>query len=210
MDEVRGADSSSDYDLRAEAGSGTPAAVPLDMQRSVALRRLVPDMVFILDSAGIYKGFSPGEGLQPFIPPELFMGRRIIEVLPLDPARQLMAAIEAALQTLDVQVVQYELWEGDTFRQYECRIVAAGSDEVVALVRDVSARGFHQRRQERWHQRELLEARCDRAVHGENLYSMSFREFTVLGLLQDGKDVREIARSLGLARTTVTQHVANI
>jgi DNA-binding CsgD family transcriptional regulator len=178
--------------------------------RNLALRGAVADMVFILDSEGRYVGFFPGEGAQPLVPPELFLGRRVNEVLPVEVARQAMSAINAAVQTQQLQVINYELWEGDTFRQYECRIVASGSDEVVALVRDSSARRFHLTRQERWQERQRLDIRAQRAVSGQNPYSLTFREFTVLDLMQDGMDDRNIARTLGLSRNNIVQHVASI
>ena len=83
-------------------------------------------MIFIIDSEGRYTGFSSGHGLQPLVPPELFIGRRVSEVMPVEVARTSMAAIHAALATQELQVIDYELWEGDAFRQYECRIAAAG------------------------------------------------------------------------------------
>ena len=44
----------------------------------------------------------------------------------------------------------------------------------------------------------------------ENRFSLNFREFTVLDLLAQGMDDRDIARRLGLARTTISRHVEGI
>jgi ATP/maltotriose-dependent transcriptional regulator MalT len=167
-------------------------------------------MIFIIDSAGRYTGFSSGNTVQPLVPPELFIGRTIFDVLPVDLARSSMEAIHTALATQELQVVTYELWEGDGFRQYQCRIAPAGSDEVVALVRDQSADLFHQTRQERLREREHLETRAEGALLGENRYGLSFREFTVLELLEQGVDDRDIARKLGLPRASISRHVASI
>ena len=105
-------------------------------------------MIFIIDAEGRYTGFSPGYALQPLVPPELFIGRTVSDVMPVEVARTSMEAVRAALATQELQVFDYELWEGDAFRQYQCRIAAAGSDEVVALVRDKSADSFHLTRQD--------------------------------------------------------------
>jgi DNA-binding NarL/FixJ family response regulator len=184
--------------------------VPQEIQRGIAIRNAAPDMIFIIDSAGRYTGFSSGNTLRPLVPPELFIGRTVSQVMPVEVARTSMEAIHAALATQELQVVTYELWEGDAFRQYQCRIAPAGSDEVVALVRDQSADLFHQTRQERLRERERLETRAEAALLGENLYGLSFREFTVLVLIEQGFDDREIPRKLGLPRARISQHVASL
>jgi len=184
--------------------------VPKEVQRGIAIRNAAPDMIFIIDAAGLFTGFSSGNTLQPLVPPELFIGRTVFEVMPVEVARVSMDAIHAALTTQELQVVEYELWEGDAFRQYQCRIAAAGLDEVVALVRDKSPDLFHQTRQERLQERERVEARAEDALTGENRYGLSFREFTVLDLIEQGLDDRDIARKLGLSRTRISRHVASI
>jgi len=194
-------------DARTSLQARTPVKESL---RNIALRTAVADMIFVINSEGRYLAFFPGVGVQPLVPPELLLGRRVCDVLPVDVARLAMSAIETALQTRGLQVINYELWEGDTFRQYECRVVASGTDEVVALVRDSSAQGFHSRRRERWAERERLEARAEQAVSSGNPYSLNFREFTVLDLMLDGLDDRDIARKLGLSRANIAAHVANI
>ena len=167
-------------------------------------------MIFIIDSEGRFTGFSSGHALQPLIPPELFIGRTVLDIMPVEVARNSMEAIQAALATQELQVINYELWEGDAFRQYQCRIAPAGPDEVVALVRDQSAPLFHQTRQQRLQERERLESRAEAALLGENRYGLSFREFTVLDLIEQGFDDREIARKLGLPRARISRHVASL
>jgi DNA-binding NarL/FixJ family response regulator len=168
------------------------------------------DMVFIIDSNLVYIDFVPGVGSEPLIPPHLFLGKRVDEVLPLDVAHSAVAAIRAALETQELQVINYELWEGDTFRQYECRVAPVGTDEVLAIVRDRSAIAFHSRREQRWREREVLESRAEAALRGDNPYSLSFREFTVLDLMQQGLDERDIARKLGLSRAMIGRNTASI
>ena len=78
------------------------------------------------------------------------------------------------------------------------------------MVRDKSAATFHRTRQERLLEREHIEARAEEALSGDNRYSLSFREFTVLDLMAQGMDDRDIARRLGLSRTRIGSHVASI
>ena len=178
--------SASDSFLFGEQHAQEEPVVPQEVRRNTAIRNAAPDMIFIIDSEGRFTGFSPGYAIQPLMPPELFIGRTVFDVMPVEVARASMEAIQTALATQELQVIDYELWEGDAFRQYQCRIAVAGSAEVVALVRDKSADSFHLARQERLQERERIEARAEEALSGDNRYSLSFREFTVLDLMAQG------------------------
>ena len=72
-------------------------------------------MVFIIDSEGRYTSFEAGVGLKPFVPPELFIGRTIFDVLPLGVARVAMDAVQIALTTQELQTISHELWEAMHF-----------------------------------------------------------------------------------------------
>jgi DNA-binding NarL/FixJ family response regulator len=179
-----------------------------EARRALALRDAIADMVFVIDAEGRYTGFTPGVGVAPIVPPALFLGRLVSEVLPPAVAQTAMQAIRAAIDTQTLQVINYELWEGDTLRQYECRIVAAGTEEVVAVVRDETARsllGVERRREV-----ESLESRAEAALTGENPFSLSFRELIVLDLLVEGLADKEISAKLNCSRFTVNKHVASI
>ena len=196
--------------VRTNQEESIEAATALELGRARALRSAMADMVFIISSTGVYTGFFPAHETEPLVPPELFLGRNVLDVMPPAVSKAAMAAIEEALSTQELKILTYELWEGDRFCRYECRVSPSGADEVLAVVRDVSANGFHQRRQERWRERDVLETRAQAAVEGDNPYALTFREFTVLDLMQQGLNDREIAQTLGLAAVRITDHVLSI
>jgi PAS domain S-box-containing protein len=105
-----------------------------------ALVEALPDMVFRLDRQGTFISFKAPRGLETFVPPEHFMGRRIVEVMPAIIHEKAMLAIERTLWTGEVQIFEYQLDQKGQLGDFEARLVASGKDEVIALVRDITTR----------------------------------------------------------------------
>jgi len=179
-----------------------------EAEKLSALRKAIADMVFIINADGRYTEFTPAERLKPLVPPELFIGRRVSDVLPTAVGELAMEALKAALRTQELQVINYELWEGDALRGYECRIAAAGPSEVLALVRETLPASLYEQNGVR--DVESLEARAASALLRGNAYSLSFRELLVLDLVVEGLADKEIAGRLACSRFTVNKHVTSI
>ncbi|MCH7579306.1 MAG: PAS domain S-box protein [Chloroflexi bacterium] len=60
------------------------------------------------------------------------------------------------------------------------------------------------------HAREELEGRAERRLEQGESYGLTFREWTVLYLVAEGKADKEIAAVLGIRPLTVSKHVSNI
>ena len=58
--------------------------------------------------------------------------------------------------------------------------------------------------------RDDLESKVERRMESGNPYKLTFREFTVLHLIADGKADKEIAAELGISIYTVHRHVSHI
>jgi signal transduction histidine kinase len=108
--------------------------------RSRAMLRALPDIVFRLSRGGEYLDYKaePGAGL--FAPPEIFLGKKIGDILPPSVAQQSATAIAEALRTGKTQVFEYALALQRGPREFEARIAVSGVDEVVAIVRDITER----------------------------------------------------------------------
>ncbi len=107
--------------------------------RQQALLAAMPDMLFRIRRDGTYLDFAAGASGRPLVPPAQFLGRRIAEVLPAEVARRCQEAVERALASGQTEVVEYRLPVGGAARDYEARVHALGADEVLAVVRDVTA-----------------------------------------------------------------------
>ncbi len=106
--------------------------------RSRALLDAVPDLMLNLDRDGIFLRYHDA-GMGTHVPPMEFLGQSIDDVMPALAGRT-RYAIDRALKSREVQILQYQLPLGDDIRDYEARIVASGDDEVVVIVREITAR----------------------------------------------------------------------
>lgn len=104
-----------------------------------ALLAAMPDMIFRIRRDGTYLDFAAGANGRPLLPPAQFLGRRIRDVLPADVARRCHAAVERALASGRTEMVEYRLLVDGAPRDYEARVHALAADEVLAVVRDVTA-----------------------------------------------------------------------
>jgi len=100
----------------------------------------LPDMIFRLRRDGIFLGFKPAKGVEPYRPPEEFLGKKVTEILPPDLAAIILGQIRDAIEGKDAAVIQYSLPYGKEVHRFESRVIALGRDEVIGIVRDVSER----------------------------------------------------------------------
>lgn len=125
-----------------------------------ALLEAVPDMMFRVGADGTYLDFIPAKGLEPYVPPEEFLGKRAGEVLPQDVAKVVLNAIETALETGETQTIEFELVRQDeTITAFEARVVPIGEDEVLVVARDVTS--ARQAEEELERGRALMQAVAD-------------------------------------------------
>lgn len=119
--------------------------------------------MFRVGADGTYLDFVPAKGLEPYVPPEDFLGKRMAEVLPQDVAKVVLNAIETALETDETQTIEFELVRQDeTITDFEARIVPIGEDEVLVVARDVTSARRAEEELER--NRALVQAVTDSMV----------------------------------------------
>jgi PAS domain S-box-containing protein len=111
----------------------------------------MPDLLFRLSADGTYLDYyAPDDDLL-LVPPEVFLGQKVMDVLPHHLSRRQMEAIRQALRTGEVTYLRFEAPAMGMMRRFEARFVPVGTDEVLVVSRDMT---------ELWQtQRELEEAR---------------------------------------------------
>ncbi|MBC6938175.1 MAG: PAS domain S-box protein [Chloroflexi bacterium] len=108
--------------------------------RHRALLGAIPDLVFRVSRDGTHLDYHAGNINDLAVPPEQFLGRTIREVMPPESAERHMRAIEQVLQTGEEQTYEYALTIGEQLLHFEARMVAAGPDEVLTIVRNITER----------------------------------------------------------------------
>lgn len=113
------------------------AAVASAEVRNGAILKAIPDLMFVLLRDGTYVDYHARDPNELFVPPSTFIGKNVRDVLPPPLAELIIDALERACQTDDPIVVEYELPMGES-RSFEARIVHAGADRLLSIVRDVT------------------------------------------------------------------------
>ena len=116
-----------------------------------AMVQALPDLIFRVSADGIYLDYHAPDKDLLLVPPEAFLGQKVIDVLPRHLSWRQMEAIRQTLRTGEVVSLQFDAFAMGLMRRFEARFVPAGTDEVLIISRDMT---------ELWQtQRELEEAK---------------------------------------------------
>ncbi len=106
-----------------------------------AIVSAIPDLMVRVAADGTYLSVSTTEHPTLRWDPATFLGRRVDDVMPPQTAETVMACLRRALQTGDVQTLEYQLpsASGETL-DIEARFARISDDEVLVIKRDVTER----------------------------------------------------------------------
>ncbi|NCC35869.1 MAG: PAS domain S-box protein, partial [Chloroflexia bacterium] len=99
----------------------------------------IPDIMFRLSAEGMILDYAAKMTDLLYVPPEVFLGKRVREVLPPAVSEQWQAALTTAFATDKLQTFEYQLERDGTNHFFEARLSVNQSErEAVAIVRDVT------------------------------------------------------------------------
>jgi PAS domain S-box-containing protein len=107
---------------------------------NLAIIQAVPDLMFRIHRDGTYLDSHSHSESSLYVPRELFVGKKVSDVLPPELARQSMQAIGEAFDTGDVVPYEYMLNVNGKDSYFENRIIAISDEEVLSIIRDISDR----------------------------------------------------------------------
>ncbi|MGB9751189.1 PAS domain S-box protein [Roseiflexus castenholzii] len=113
-------------------------------QRNRALLNAIPDLMFLLSADGVFLDYKTDSSGDLIFPPEAFLNRNVVDVLPPHLAEQVLTHMEALKRTHEMQTYQYQILINDQVRDFEARMVFS-NDDILVLSRDTTK----QRRAER-------------------------------------------------------------
>ena len=113
------------------------AALRESERKNRVLLELIPDMILLQNRKGEYlKVYLPSKDLDKA---EIMIGQRMEDILPRDICHQMSKAFESAISTNEVQQLVYSMNEKKTKKFYEARILNHNNDELLSIIRDVTA-----------------------------------------------------------------------
>lgn len=106
-----------------------------------ALINSIPDMLFRVRKDGVFLDYHGAAGYSPMMAPETFLGRNAKEVFTPAVADNFMLKLQRTLHENTMQIYDYEMpmLNGEV-KHWEQRLVASGDDEILLIVRDITAR----------------------------------------------------------------------
>lgn len=114
-----------------------------ELRRAEARNRIIldasPDLIFLVNRAGEFLDFEAQDD-ELYVPPEKIIGSRLCDVMPAEMADTALNYIGRALDSSEIQVFEYRLPAPEGLRDFEARLVVSGTDEVLAIVRDITER----------------------------------------------------------------------
>jgi PAS domain S-box-containing protein len=109
-------------------------------ERNRAILRAIPDWMFVTSAEGIFLDYHAKDPSKLLVPPSMFLGRTMREILPPAIANALGDACARALESDEPETLEYDLGTDETQRYYEATVVRCAGDKVLSIVRDITDR----------------------------------------------------------------------
>lgn len=100
----------------------------------------IPGLLFLINRDGTYMEFFPTKRKKPVVPPEMFLGKKISDIMPGKIAQRQMEKIEKVFNTGEPQIDEYVLQVSGEIHWYEIRFAGCGEDTLAALVSDITGK----------------------------------------------------------------------
>ena len=108
--------------------------------RHHAILRAIPDLMFVLDTEGVYIDYHARDQDALLIPPEQFIGRNLREIFPPELAGRMARCLEDVVRSGEPSTLEYDLPLDGAITHWEARVVRCDTDKVLSIVRDVTDR----------------------------------------------------------------------
>lgn len=106
--------------------------------RNEAMLKATPDLMFRMSADGRFLDYQASRQSELYAPAEQFLNRNVTDVLPAPLAQRLLIALSEALASGSSRTLEYQLPIQGSLHDYEARLVVAGKDELLAIVRDIT------------------------------------------------------------------------
>ncbi|SYZ72828.1 putative Histidine kinase [Candidatus Zixiibacteriota bacterium] len=103
-----------------------------------ALMYATPDLIFVVNSDGVFLDYKGNEDEKLLIPPDKFIGKNIAEVMPPKISERALELIREVIATRQIRSFDYQLEMPGGPKNYEARLVISGPREVLVIVRDIT------------------------------------------------------------------------
>lgn len=109
-------------------------------EKNRAIIEAIPDVLFIINSDGVFIDCEASDENILVMQKELFIGKAICEIMPKEISELAYENLNLVFEKGNLQSFEYKLIDKGIIGYYEIRMVKKGEDEVLAILRDVTRR----------------------------------------------------------------------
>jgi PAS domain S-box-containing protein len=113
-------------------------ALHVSENQKVAILKAIPDMLFVFNDKGDYLEIFSEDNSKLLIDKKSAIGKNISELFPDDIATKALEAFKKSIQNKELVKFSYSLKIDDNIEFFEARVVPAGENNVLAIVRDIT------------------------------------------------------------------------
>lgn len=106
---------------------------------NLAIWRIIPDLLLHMDKNGAFLGYNRPKNMELYLPPQEFLGKNIQDIFPKKIAADAMQKIAETINTGEITTYNYNIEIGGVYGYFEARFVKYTANEVLLIVRDVTA-----------------------------------------------------------------------
>lgn len=117
-------------------------------EHNKALIETSPDIIFVQDKNGVFLEYHVSDEKLLYAKPSDFIGKNIREVFPETISNKFMSVVEKAIETNELQIIEYELpnFKTNEIYYFEARIKIFDDDKIMSIVRDISERKMNDKK----------------------------------------------------------------
>ncbi len=108
--------------------------------RLQALLDAIPDMMLRVSQDNIFLDYREAQDIDAYVPPEVFLGKHVADVLPPEVAESIIRTGAEVLHTGKRQMIEYQLAMPDGLHSYDTWVVASADKTYLLLIRDSTER----------------------------------------------------------------------
>ena len=118
----------------------TPDSLTIDELKLQAIVKAIPDILFVVNSDGLYLEYFASEKHQLIVPRDQIIGRSIKDVFPPADAEMHFGNLKKCLQSHEIVEYEYSLRFSEQKQFYEARIVPMSNQTVLCFIREITER----------------------------------------------------------------------
>lgn len=107
-------------------------------QKNSVLINTIPDLLFEYDKSGNHIDFRANHPEDLLVPPDKFLGKNVVEVLPEEISSSYLENIKKAYSSGEMHIMEYSMIIKGETKDFEARFIKSGNNRVLSIIRDIT------------------------------------------------------------------------